>query len=445
VLLIAITQGELWLKRPQGRCFLLRHHRNPFSFFSLEINVMTPLAFASRRRKVDLIWNTTRVCPWDCEICCVDAIQPKKSGDKIAIHSAGLSDRFPRKAGSRNIFEQALAHLQERKIELDFAGKIRVLDHLDGYRVKIDISGGDPLCVAENLEVLKIAAERFGREQLTLTATGAGLLKYEPVQLADKIGELNFTYDNVTVGGNANRPGGYADGNLKVAQRFRRAGVPTRAECPLSVHNISEAVMQRLYLNLHEAAVDKLLLMRLFPVGRGVFRADDIPSDEQYRAAITYFRKLQAEFGRPVVKLQCALRYFDDSNLDLNPCDLGRESLGLMPDGTLLASPWAYDGKGGPLGSEWVLGNLAEQKLSDILATDKARYFLTHLDDNFGHCKIFAWRHSKRRDPLERIFDTTDPLYNKQVDPHEPGLAAPSPAVSLPILQNGPAVCSRPC
>ena len=398
----------------------------------------------SRRPKVDLIWNTTRVCPWDCGICCVDAIQPKKVGDEIVLRSAGLVEHIPRRSGESNVYEQALAYLQRQKIELDRAGKIRVLDHLQGFDAKLDFSGGDPLCVAETLDVMRIAAARFGRDHVTLTATGAGLARYEPEKLTDVIGELNFTYDNVSARGNENRPGGYANGNLKVARRFRRAGVPTRAECPLSVHNITEPVMRQLYLDLHGAEVDKLLLMRLFPVGRGVFRADDIPTDEQYRSAITCFRELQAHYGRPAVKLQCALRYFEKKNLDENPCDLGRESLGLMPDGTLLASPWAYDGKGAPLGEEWVLGNLADQQLSDILSTDKARYFMQHLDDNFGHCKIFAWRHSNRHEPLERIFDSADPLYNKQIDPSDVDRSSTVKSIGLPILQSGPASCSRP-
>ena len=134
---------------------------------------------------------------------------------------------------------------------------------------------------------------------------------------------------------------------------------------------------------------------------------------------------------------------FDNKALDENPCDLGRESLGLMPDGTLLASPWAYDGKGA-LGEEWVLGNLAEQTLLDILSTDKARYYMQHLDKNFGHCKIFAWRHSSRQEPLEHIFDTTDPLYNKDVDLSGVDRSTSVKPNALPILQNGPTPCSRP-
>jgi hypothetical protein len=81
-----------------------------------------------------------------------------------------------------------------------------------------------------------------------------------------------------------------------------------------------------------------------------------------------------------------------------------------MPDGTLLASAWAYDHRGHPLGDEWVLGNLSQQPLSEILQGDRAKKYSQRLDVNFGHCKIFAWRSSSLQDPFDRIFDSTDPL-----------------------------------
>lgn len=364
-------------------------------------------------KAIDLIWNITLVCPWDCAICCVDAVHVTKHAGMLELRSKSLSQSvsLPYLKENGSIYDQAMSYRQGQGLELDLAGKLRILDNIEGYKVKIDFSGGDPLSAAENLQVMRIAAERFGRNSVTLTATGAGLARCIPEELASLVGELNFTYDNILSDAQHNRPAGYAEGNLKKAARFAAANVLTRAECPLTVENMDEHRLRRLYLNLHEAGIHKLLLMRLFPVGRGAFQSAQIPTAEQYRQAITVLREMEAAYHVPQVKLQCALKFFDDQTLTDNPCDLVRESFGLMSDGTLLTSPWAVGPAGRPLGDEWVLGNLASTPLSIILNSEKAQHYLQHTDDNFGHCKIFAYMNSKRTESLNRMFDKADPLY----------------------------------
>ncbi len=382
-----------------------------------------------KTRKLDVIWNMTLICPWDCKICCVDAVHVTKKKGMIFIRSGGLSevDQLPLKAGPQSIFDQALEFRQSKGLELDLAGKLRVLDHLHGFNARIDVSGGDALVVAENFQVLRVASERFGRDQITLTATGAGLAKYDADALSPLIGELNFTYDGVGFDTGSTRPAGYAAGNLKKATQFARRGVLTRAECPLTVENIeSEERLTRLYLNLRDAGISKLLLMRLFPVGRGTSQGASVPEPTQYRRAIDFFRTLEEKFGGPVVKVQCALKFFDPKSRAAtkgNPCDLMTESFGLTPDGTLLASPWAVNGQGRPMHEAFVLGNLATTPMQTILQSEKVRAYMPRLDENVGHCKIFTFFHSTKSDPVDRLFDNADPLYTGKQNARELVLA----------------------
>ncbi len=175
-------------------------------------------------------------------------------------------------------------------------------------------------------------------------------------------------------------------------------------------------LLARIYRELHLAGIGKLLIMRLFPVGRGITRKTDMPTVDQYRRAIAVFRNLERQYGSPVLKLQCALKFLEDSNRDTpNPCDLLDESFGLTPNGALLLSPWAIDFHGEPMHESWVLGNLAEQSLETILKTPKALAYSTRLDENFGHCKIHAFFNSQRSVAAERIFDATDPLHTSMV------------------------------
>lgn len=366
--------------------------------------------------KIDVIWNMTLVCPWPCPICCVDAVHVTRKGGQVILRSHGLARTtvFSLRERSGSIFDQAMQYRQAQGLELDLAGKLRVLDHLVGCTPKIDFSGGDPLAASENLVVLQAASRRFGPQQITLTATGAGLARIRPHEIAPLIGELNFTFDAADAVDISTRPTAYASGNLRGATEFHLAGVRTRAECPLSRSNLGHETLKAIYLRLHEAGIDKLLLMRLFPVGRGASLTAAIPTAADYRRAIGILRGLEAQYGTPALSLQCALRFLDDTvGHQENPCDVVRESFGLMANGTLLASPWAVNRFGAPLDPAWVLGNLSRERFTDIAQTAKFTEFLRRADDNWGHCKIHSFLKGNQPRLADRIFDTTDPLYSE--------------------------------
>lgn len=384
--------------------------------------MLTNTAFAqtneqdSKERFVDIIWNITLVCPWDCEICCVDAVHVVKKRQTIQLRSRGLTrlDEITHDPSKGSLFDQAMAQRQQEGLELCFEQKLQVLQHLAGFRAKIDFSGGDPMAATENYKIMQIASQRFGRDQITLTATGAGLARYVVEDIAPFIGELNFTYDSPAPDGYQCRPTGYADGNLRKAAKFAQAGVKTRGECPLTIYNAKDETLRQIYLNLHEAGIDKMLLMRLFPSGRGVYRPENSPTPAMYRHAIEMLREMEERYKYPQLKLQCALKFFDSNDLVENPCDLLRESFGLMANGTLLTSPWAIGGQGQPIDDAWILGNLAQIPLKELLETEKAQEYERRLNENFGNCKIFSFLHSKRERAMDRIFDQTDPLMNQK-------------------------------
>ena len=101
----------------------------------------------------------------------------------------------------------------------------------------------------------------------------------------------------------------------------------------------------------------------------------------------------------------------DTAAEQVNPCDFVRESFGLTPRGVLLASPWAINATGKPIDDAFVLGSLLDTPLSQLLASDRVKEIRSRANENFGHCKIFAWQFSERTDSFERLFDAADPLY----------------------------------
>ena len=376
------------------------------------------------QKAVDIIWNVTRLCPWDCSICCVDAIHVRKnrSANSIALRTNGLSTRQDLPIDPElDSFSSASRHLQAIGQELSLRDKLRVVDHLSGFDARLDVSGGDPLVLAENWELLKYASKKLGKLNITVTATGLGVHARETDALARLIGEFNFTYDPIFAPGSAHeadRPKGYAEGNLRLASRLAKKGVFVRAELPLTRHNCKPDNLRRIYSRLADAGIHRLLLMRLFPVGRGVGHNPAIPTLADYLAAIQIFRELEKSAETPEVRLQCALRHLEHNGRaqGKNPCDMLAKSFGLMADGTLLLSPWAIGPHGSPLSNEWVLGNLARAPLSDILAENRVGILERQLDANFGHCKIFAYLNSIETVAENRMLDKADPLFARHAE-----------------------------
>jgi hypothetical protein len=93
---------------------------------------------------VDVIWNLTKVCVWDCGVCCVDADHVRRVGNVIEIRTQGLEKTvaIPYERGAGSIYQQALRHQQQLGFELTLEQKLKVLDqalrpgehHVDGHR-----------------------------------------------------------------------------------------------------------------------------------------------------------------------------------------------------------------------------------------------------------------------------------------------------------------------
>lgn len=361
---------------------------------------------------IDIVWNITSICPWDCPICCVSAQHVYQSNGLVHISTPDLSegDVLTRDTTYTSIYDQALAHRQARRLELTLDEKSLVLENMKGLPVRVDIAGGDALAPAENLVFLQRAASTLGREALTLSVTGAGLARCPVEVVAESISELNFTFDGASDADTNLRPNSYSASNLRRAKKYAAAGVSVRAECPLTSENCRPEVLKSIYRQLHDAGIGKLLAMRLFPVGRGRQHSSAIPSTEEHLRAVATLRDLEAAYGTPEVTLQCALKHLEGTTM-VNPCDAVTSSLGLTWKGVLLVSPWATNRDGQPLSDDWVLGNLASDRLSNLLATEKALTMRRRANENYGHCKVFAYLHGSSSMPAERLFEKSDPMY----------------------------------
>ena len=85
---------------------------------------------------MDVIWNLTRICPWDCGICCMSAI-----------HVC---------ATTKFIVQQKQ---KEKGRELRLNEKLAVLKQLCDLDFDIDFSGGDPLYFEEDFQLIDQATQ----------------------------------------------------------------------------------------------------------------------------------------------------------------------------------------------------------------------------------------------------------------------------------------------
>ncbi len=377
----------------------------------------------------DFIWNITLVCPWNCEFCCTDAVHVTKVNGKSVIYEKGLTDIIEIENTSNyeenfmfqkilsdglkiTKYDLALIDRQKRNVEILYDEKLTLLDNLGKTKVCIDFAGGDPLSCYENFLIIKAASEKFGKESVSITSTGFSISRYGVETVANIIGEFEFTFDENSHKPPTHRPDGYNVSNLKFAKMFAQHGVKTKAQLPIHEGNISANVIESIYLSLAEANIDELLLMRTFPVGRGMafILQHGMYIQDDYRKVIEIYRSLENKRGGPRVRLQCALKHLENTNFEKNPCDLMRESYGINAKGNLLLSAWATDSQGDPLSDDFVLGNLHQMSFKEILGTQKAKRYFAKLDDNFGHCKIFAYIMSATGTEKD-IFEKNDPLY----------------------------------
>lgn len=362
------------------------------------------------------------MCPWDCNFCCTDAAHVSSTEGAIILRENSLSTSRIVSKDFLNLFKEkypgiqcskydlALADRQSRGLEPSLEGKIRILNNLKGLNLKIDFAGGEPLACHENILIIKEASKIFGKESVSVTSTGVISKSHSLLEISDIIGEYEFTYDEPEATMNQCRPNGYNNSNLKIAAKFSELGVRTKAQLPIHKENMTRVAAESIYSSLCDSKISELLLMRTFPVGRGISYLEKHQiTKPELAQAITNFCELDTAGGTRV-RLQCALKTTTKiEKLTANPCDLMQSSFGINFRGDLLISAWANNSHGLPLSSHFILGNLCTSSFQELSKTDKFKRYKIRLNENSGHCKIFAYANSKTKDE-DSLFSKADPL-----------------------------------
>lgn len=281
-----------------------------------------------------IIWNITNKCPYSCSFCCLDA--------NSAVQDISLEN------------------------------KLKIVKNLDSNSIRIDVSGGEPLMDMENWRVIQELAEKFGREKISVTTTGKGLERVDLTKLGDYVSEVGFTYD-FPIEPSPDRPKIYNQHNLELAKKVSKQGIKTMAQTPLTKSNVNPSILERIYLNLREAGIDSLLLIRFSDSGRGDSRKDLCLTQEEINEVVKFYRNLESSYNFPRIKITPAIKGSLVGKVLI--------SLNITNSGLLLSNPWSYDSQGRPR-KEYVLGDLTKERLSDLAGAKVYQRFLTQLMRN---------------------------------------------------------------
>ncbi len=366
--------------------------------------------------KTGIIWTLDKICEWNCDFCCVDAYGVKKSRDSVSITSNNFNYQEPVSGDTKDIYQQGQDILVRHGLSLSLEDKLKILENLKGSNIEIGFSGGDFLLNRENLEVVKNASKMFGKENIGITATGVGMRVGHVEDYLEHVGQLDFTFDNTNDVDENHQQSGYNDSNLnsfkKIVKACHSEKVITQALVPISNTNKNPDTISDLYSTLKQVDVDKVYLMRTFPVGRGFNSQLEPLNPDDYRSVIKKYYELEKEISGPKVNIMCALKYLFPEKWD-DPCTFLRSTIDITSTGDLIADAFAYGLKGEPLLQELVFGNLKENHFSDLITRSQIQSLAKRIQENKGHCKVIAYTNNKSAG-IDGFFSKTDPLYNKK-------------------------------
>lgn len=290
---------------------------------------------------MDVIWNLTKACPWDCEICSVSAIHV-----------------CPTTAESIYLGEK------DNKKELTLDEKLSVLRVLVENDFEVDFSGGDPLYYDEDLRIVEQATRWLPPSKIVISMTGSKITSSK-INLLKKVSFVEFTVDNFTDGENPLRPRGYNKASFLAMKKCAESGISVRAVTVLYSYTLSKTNLKNIYNWLSNNGVLEWELLRFYPVGRASRFPELIPSDSEYLETMEFLRGLK---GSTKTFFQHSMNMLEKNG----SCPAIKESIGILPGGEVVLCPWAMDADAKPL-KRFYIGKLPEDDLSDIMKKAKKK------------------------------------------------------------------------
>lgn len=298
------------------------------------------------RSKKRIIYNITKQCPYSCKFCVMDA------GPKC------------------------------RSEELTLGDKIKICENIDIPNVQIDLSGGEVMLrKADSNEIIDLLSKKFGKENVGISSSGFGIDSEEAAFLASRVNDVEMTMDSVPEYHYEYRQMLYHANAAMATENLKKKDVKVGIQTVLTrVHYENPDILWDLYGWLRKHEVDEWSLIRYFPSGRGEQYANLELTDKENEELVNYIKSLCDKNQ----KLKLDIHYLLPGSPKSHQCRCVKHSIGILPNGDVTACFWGLDGTGNIKDSKFYLGNLLEQKLSEILNGPNAVYW----ENYCGKCPL---------------------------------------------------------
>lgn len=306
---------------------------------------------------MDVIWNLTRICPWDCAICCV-----------TALHACETTKLYLKRR--QNDYGK----------ELSLAEKMQALRDLCDEAFNIDFSGGDPLYYNEDLQVVEQATMWLPSDKISVSMTGVDLTERK-IELLRKVKNVEFTIDSPPDAKNFARSEGYHLSSVIALKECVSAGIRTRAVTVLYPLTMRKSNLREVYQLLCKLGVPEWELLRFYSVGKAKRFSRLTLSKDDYLKTMALLRTFR---GPTKIFFQHSLRILEEDGV----CPAVNQSLGIFPDGSVSACAWAINVQAQPINEYFMLGKMPKQKIRDIIEAAGKR---SEFQQETRESRIITW------------------------------------------------------
>lgn len=300
--------------------------------------------------KLSIIYDITKKCPLKCPICCMCATDDS------------------------DVLENENELSQERKISL-----MNELKEINQFReIYIDFSGGEIFTNMDNVDVIEIAADLFGKDHVGISTSGYQMSDELAKRLSNCISYCEMTMDTVPRQEYSLRPTDYsikAENAIPLLKKYNiNIGIQTvlaHSNCK-KTSNGNYEILKEIYNYLCEKEIDKWSLLKFYPSGRGSNYRQEILDETEEEEIVKFIKNLDKKNTfkkKPEIDFHYNIKGHEKYSTE---CRGVRKSIGILPDGTVTACFWALDSTGKVI-DDYLLGSVKENTLKEILESKKAK------------------------------------------------------------------------
>lgn len=299
------------------------------------------------RRRLSIIYDVTALCPHDCPICCMGA------------------------TNDRNCKSNELTVEQK----LNVAEQVKELTE-NGYDIRMDLSGGEIFTnIPDHTKLISKLSDILGKDNLGISCSGTGIDESLAAFLGKTVSDVEMTMDIAPYTPYKLRPMGYSIAAARAVPLLKAAGCKVGLQTVVSAYNNKFKDALGVFGWACANGVDNWSILRFYASGRGAGYPDaelDDASCKKYVHMVRHMIELYPVEHKPEVDFHYSMPGHKKYTTE---CRCVRHSIGILPNGDVVACFWALDSNTGAVEDKFLLGNVKDSPLLDILDGEKAHYW----------------------------------------------------------------------